>query len=121
MTPDTDDLIQRGLDAGMGAQDVKLWEHGAQERIDAEANLVDKLFNLTKRMDAFERGLEANTEATKRIESNTTELVEVFKSWKSAMLVLEWIGKAAKPISYIVAAVGTAFSIFYAMKSGNKP
>jgi len=115
------DLIERGLAAGIGSEEVRLWEHGAQERIEAEAHLVDKLHGLTKRMDAFEQGLEANNEATKRIETNTAELVAVFKSWQSAMLVLEWIGKAARPVSYIVTAIGAVVGFFYAVKSGSKP
>jgi hypothetical protein len=121
MSIETHDLIQRGLDAGLGAEDVKLWPHGAKERAEAEAHLVDKLHGLTKRMDAFEQGLEANNEATKRIETNTAELIAVFKSWQSAMRVLEWIGKAARPLSYITTAAGTVIGFYYALKSGNKP
>jgi hypothetical protein len=121
MTTDNHDLIQQGLDAGIGKEPVKTWEHGMQERIDAESHLIDKLFNLTKRMESFEQGLAANNEATKRIETNTAELIAVFKSWQSAMLVLQWIGKAARPVSYITTAIAAVVGFWYALKGGGKP
>lgn len=116
-----DDIIQKSLDAGIGAEDVKLWPQGEEEREAAQASLVDKLFSLTTRMDSFERGLEENTKATGRIEANTKVMVEVFESWRGAMRVLEWIGKAAKPVSYIAMTASAIAGLFYAIKSGGKP
>jgi hypothetical protein len=121
MTIENDDLIQRGLDAGIGAEEVKLWKHGAEERVAAEAKLVDKLYTLTERMDSFERGLADNTAATQQIQANTAAMVEVFESWRGAMRVLEWIGKAAKPVSYIAATITAIVAMFYAIKGGVKP
>jgi hypothetical protein len=64
---------------------------------------------LRDRLGKVERGLAENTATTKRIESDTTEMVELFRSWKGAMAVLEVIGKAAKPLAAIAtlaAAIG---------------
>lgn len=62
-----------------------------------------------ERMDKFERRLDDNAEATKRIEANTSQIVEIFESWKGAMKVLEFLGKLAKPVAAIGAAIGAWF------------
>jgi hypothetical protein len=74
--------------------------------------------DLRDRVGNLEKGLAENTATTKRIESNTSELIDAFDSLKSAFKVLNWIGRAAKPIGYITAAVAGAISIYTAIKSG---
>lgn len=59
------------------------------------------------RMTRIEAELRANTEATQQVRENTAEMVEVFKAAQGAFRVLNWIGKAARPITYIV-MLGTA-------------
>jgi hypothetical protein len=61
----------------------------------------------------LEEGLADNTAATKRIETNTAELVELFVSFKGAFKVLEMLGKAAKPLAAIASlciAVGAGWA-----------
>jgi hypothetical protein len=65
--------------------------------------------------------LAENTSATKRIESNTAEMLDVFESWKGAMKVLNWIGKAAKPVGWIVGMCASMAAFWTAMKSGISP
>lgn len=64
---------------------------------------------LRDRVGNLEKGLADNTATTKRIEMDTAEMLDIFKSWQGAMKVLEMIGKAAKPLAAIAtfaAAVG---------------
>jgi hypothetical protein len=75
------------------------------------------LGDLRERVGNLERGLADNTAATKRIEANTAELVDVFVSWKGAMKVLETIGKAAKPLAAIV-SLGAAVVVWWASIRG---
>lgn len=76
------------------------------------------LGDLRDRVGNLEKGLADNTAATKRIEANTSDLIDAFDSLKSAFKVLNWIGRAAKPIGYITAAVAGVISIYTAFKSG---
>lgn len=64
------------------------------------------------RMTRIEAELRANTETTELVRANTAEMVEVFKAAQGAFRVLHWIGKAAKPITYIV-MLGTAGIAFW--------
>jgi hypothetical protein len=70
------------------------------------------------RMGRIEDGLAANTEATKRIETNTSDLVEAFENLKGAFKVLNWIGKFARPLGYIATAVAAVVSLYTAYKTG---
>jgi hypothetical protein len=60
---------------------------------------------LGRRMQTFEEKLEANTEATARVESNTKAIVDLFESWTGAMKVIELVGKLAKPLAAIAALI----------------
>lgn len=67
---------------------------------------------------AVREELAENTRATKEVASNTAELVELFQSFKGAIKVLNWFGKLAKPMAYIV-GLGTALLGFWtALKGG---
>lgn len=64
---------------------------------------------LRDRVGRLEQGLAENTAATKRIESDTTEMVEMFRLSKSGFKVLGHIGSAIKWAAGIAAAVATAW------------
>ncbi len=71
-----------------------------------------------RRMDAFETSLGENTAATRRVEASTADMVEILQDWKGAMRVIGYVGRAAKPLAYIV-GLGTAMLGFWsALKSG---
>lgn len=57
-----------------------------------------------ERMDAIERRLRENTEATDRLIDSTRDLVAAFAAASGAFRVLEWIGRAAKPLLWLAAA-----------------
>lgn len=69
-----------------------------------------------ERMARIERNLAANTAATGRVESNTTDLVALFESFKGAFKVLEGLGKIAKPVGAIVGLGAAALSLWAALK-----
>lgn len=67
------------------------------------------LGDLRDRVGNLERGLAENTAATKRIESDTSEMVEMFRLSKSGFKVLGHIGSVIKWAAGIAAAVATAW------------
>ena len=68
------------------------------------------------RMTRMERELAANTAATEQVRANTADLVEVFRAAQGAFRVLNWIGKAAKPLGYIASACAACLGFWAALK-----
>ena len=64
--------------------------------------------------------LQENTAATAQIMDNTGELVEAFAAMKGAFKVFNWIGAAAKPLGWIIAAIASVIA-FIATIKGVKP
>ena len=58
---------------------------------------------------------------TNAIKADTAELLEAFRSFKGAMKVLEWIGKAAKPLGYVAGFCASMYAFWTAVKSGVTP
>lgn len=84
-------------------------------------SLSDEITAVKLEQAEFRHLLKENTNATKAIKADTAELLEAFHSFKGAMKVLEWIGKAAKPLGYIVGACASVTAFWAAMKSGVTP
>jgi len=84
-------------------------------------SLADEVTAVKLEQAQFRVELAENTQATKRIESNTAEMLDVFESWKGAMKVLNWIGKAAKPVGWIVGMGASIVAFWTAIKSGVTP
>lgn len=62
--------------------------------------------------------LSENTAATKQMQTDVGELVSLMHSFQGAMRVLEMLGRAAKPLGYIV-MLGTALAgLWTALKGG---
>lgn len=53
--------------------------------------------------------------------TNTAEILEVFASWKGAMKVLDYLGRVAKPLGYIVALGASAMAVWTAYRTGASP
>ena len=68
------------------------------------------------RMARIEDGLAANTAATEAIRVSTAELVEVFRAMQGAFKVLNWLGRLARPMSYIVALAAAGVGLWSAIK-----
>lgn len=84
-------------------------------------SLTDEITAVKLEQSEFRRLLKENTEATNAIKADTAELLEAFRSFQGAMKVLEWIGKAAKPLGYIVGVCASITAFWTAMKSGVAP
>jgi len=56
---------------------------------------------LAERVERVEANLAENTATTKRIEENTSDLIEVLAAAKGAFKTLEVLGKIARPIVWI--------------------
>ena len=84
-------------------------------------SLADEITAVKLEQSEFRRLLKENTDDTKAIKADTAELLEAFRSFKGAMKVLEWIGKAAKPIGYIAGLCASVAAFWAAMKSGVTP
>ena len=83
--------------------------------------LTDEITAVKLEQAEFRHLLKENTDATNAIKADTAELLEAFRSFKGAMKVLEWIGKAAKPLGYIVGVCASITAFWTAMKSGVTP
>lgn len=84
-------------------------------------NLADEITAVKLEQAEFRHLLKENTDATNSIKADTAELLEAFRSFKGAMKVLEWIGKAAKPLGYVVGLGASVAAFWTAMKSGVPP
>lgn len=84
-------------------------------------SLTDEVTAIKLEQAQFRVELAENTNATKRIEANTAEMLDVFESWKGAMKVLNWIGKAAKPLGYVVGLGASITAFWAALKAGVQP
>lgn len=94
----TDDEWQASVEKRLA--DDALHRHSIRVQIDA---VVRKADMQSEQIDSIRGGLEENTKATKDIQKNTSEMLDIFQSWKGAMKVLEVLGKAAKPAAAIIA------------------
>jgi len=61
-----------------------------------------------------------NTTATKEVRADTSEVVSLLQSFKGAFLVLEKLGKLAKPLGYIVMLASAVLALFAGVKGGAK-
>ena len=84
-------------------------------------SLSDEVTAIKLEQAEFRHLLKENTDDTKAIKADTAELLEAFRSFKGAMKVLEWIGKAAKPMGYVVGLGASIAAFWTAMKSGVTP
>ena len=84
-------------------------------------SLADEITVVKLEQAETRRLLKENTDDTKAIKADTAELLEAFRSFKGAMKVLEWIGKAAKPLGYIIGVCASVTAFWTAIKSGVTP
>ena len=72
----------------------------------------EQLGQVQKGLAQLEESTEKNTQAIERMSSETSELLEMFKSFKGAFRVLEYVGKLAKPIAAIVGLVAAGLALW---------
>lgn len=81
-------------------------------------NDAEVIQNLMERQRAQEERLSAVESDVKQIRCDTADLIETFRSLVGGFKVLQWIGKAAKPLAYIAMLVGSVVGAIAAIKSG---
>lgn len=90
-----------------------------RELVDAALERGRKQMQATDaRLAALENELVANTEATKQVQHNTADIVDIMNDWKGAMKVIGYVGTAAKPLAYIIGFCTALAGFWTAMKSG---
>ncbi len=72
----------------------------AVEQVAEELALWKQAFS--DRLSKFEQALEENTKATKRVDENTKEVVDILQSWKGAAKVMNFLASLAKPIGALL-------------------
>lgn len=88
-----------------------LWREQVDRRLDAGA----------RKMRSLHTAMEENTALTKKVQGDTSELVSLLKSFQGAFKVFNMIGKAARPLGYIAAAVASILALIAAVKGGGVP
>ena len=81
----------------------------------------ERMTNFNEELSTVKAQLSENTEATKRIEENTSVLIEILNSFKGAFKVLGWIGKLAVPLAAIIGLFTAAYAAWQAIKTGIMP
>ena len=69
--------------------------------------IVSDVDTLKKDVKKLQDGLDANTIMTQKIEKNTSDVVEFFTAMTGAFKVFNVIGSLAKPLAWIIAAIGS--------------
>ena len=76
--------------------------------------MQEQMAQLISRIEALEDAHEEHLEQTNSIKSDTTELLQTFNALKGAWVVLNAVGKLAKPLTFLAGIVGA----WYAIKNG---
>lgn len=84
----------------------------------ASATLTERLDAGDARFDRVEADLAANTAATRELVANTSELVSILNALKGAFRVLEFVGKLARPLGYIVGLGAAIAGVWTAARHG---
>ena len=91
-----------------------------QEHIKATAGLAEGLADNTATTQRIEAAMEANRVtaelAVKSVVESNAAMLDFFTSVKGAFKVFDMLGKLARPLGYILAAVAGAVSLWYTIR-----
>lgn len=103
-------------------QEGQTWPHVERRNRDTTTAAIKEIHSRLeqgeRRMDSMDAAIQENTSITSGVKADTTEIVEMFKSWTGAIKTLEQLGKVARPLSYLVMLVGSVWSAITVFKSG---
>lgn len=77
----------------------------------------DRMTRIEDNASSLRGDLNENTKATQEVADNTAQLVEIFKAFEGAIKVLNWLGKLAKPMAYIVSLCTALMGAWVAWRS----
>jgi hypothetical protein len=83
------------------------------------ASITERLDDGDARMTRIEHDLAVNTAATRETADNTSELVSILNALKGAFKVLDFIGRLAKPLGYIVSLGAALAGVWAAFRHGS--
>ena len=86
--------------------------------IPSQREIMERLDAGDTRMGRREEGLEQNTRATESMARDVATLVDFLTAMRGAFKVLNWVGKIAKPMGYIVVLATAVISFWAALKGG---
>lgn len=86
--------------------------------IPSQREIMERLDACDTRMGRLEEGQEQNTRATENMARDVAMLVDFLTAMRGAFKVLNWVGKIAKPMGYIVALATAVISFWVALKGG---
>jgi hypothetical protein len=89
-------------------QDFCEWRAGVDLRLD------DGAVN----MAGLHEKLAENTKVTLKVQEDTSELVSLINSFKGAFAVFDLVGRAAKPLGYVVMLATAIWGFVTAIKGG---
>lgn len=92
-------------------QEFDAWRTAVDERLDSGAET----------MKGLREDLAQNTAATLQVQTDTSELVSLIKSFKGLFKLLDLLGRAMKPIGYIAMACGSLWALATTIKGGGPP
>lgn len=75
-----------------------------------------KMDGLQEQIDGLRVAIADNTALTQQIHTSTADLVEAFRALKGGLKVLETIGRLARPVSYIAAAVAAGIGLWQTIR-----
>lgn len=110
MSPDTIETTPAEL-TGDRRQDYREWRDKVEMRLDAGAQNMREM-----RIEIAD-----NTTLTKQVQSDTSEVVSLLKSFQGAFKVFNLIGKLAKPLGYIAMAASAVWGLWVTWKNGGPP
>lgn len=76
------------------------------------ASVLEDLKKHDERMTAIETKLDANSAATARVEQSTSGIVSTMESWNGAMKTIESIGRALRPLTWIIGFVAAVAGLW---------
>ena len=92
-----------------------------EDHAEWRANVDKRLDDGAATMRKLREDLKANTDTTNLVQTNTSEVVDLLRSFQGAFKVFTLIGKAAKPLSYIAMACTAVLGFWTALKGGGAP
>ncbi len=92
-----------------------------EDHAEWRAKVDQRLDDGSATMRKLSAELKANTETTNQVKTNTSEVVDLLRSFQGAFRVLNMIGKLAKPLGYIAMAGSALLALWAAIKGGGVP
>lgn len=90
---------------------------GVERRADHLA-LSQRLTKVEQDMTALRDDVATNTTLTQQVRHDTAEMVELFRSVQGAFVVLEKLGRMARPVGWLAAAVASVVGLWSVLKGG---